>query len=146
MTTAPKQTKQSKPAGNGRSLIEQTGMETIGNGQAQMMMAMNGAAMETFSRCCQAYLTGVARMNSEIAGFMAKRLTHDAELSASLARCGSWEEAADLQRDWAREAAEEYAEEANRLVELASTVATEQWQPVWTSTEQAVSSMTKPAV
>ena len=114
-----------------------------GNGNAEAVMAMNGAAFDVFTRACQAYFNGWATVNSEIAGFMAKRLTHDAELNASLAGCTTWEQAAELQRGWAQETAEEYFEEANRLMVLASRVTFDQWQPVWQRADEAFTSAAK---
>lgn len=119
---------------------------TAGNGasdQAEAMVAMNAVAVETFTKACQAYLNGWATLNGELAGFMAKRLNHDAELGSALARCESLEEAAELQRDWARITAEEYAEEASRLMELTTEVTAEQWKPIWAQTETAAASVRK---
>ena len=113
------------------------------NGQAEMVMAMNSVAIDTFARACQATFNGWAAINGELTGFMAKRLGHDADLSAALARCESWEQAADLQRDWARVVAEEYAEEASRLMELTTEVTTQQWRPVWDQADKAVSELTR---
>lgn len=115
----------------------------MANGQAEMVMTMNNMAIDTFARACQAYFNGWATINGELTGFLAKRLSHDADLSSALARCESWEEAAELQRDWARVVAEEYAEEASRLMELTSEVTTQQWRPVWDQADKAVAEMTK---
>ena len=122
-----------------------TGVTNAGNGTSEMMMAVNATAIDVFTRACRAGFCGWASMNSEVADFMAKRLKHDADLSASLARCETWEDAVALQRDWAREAAEEYMDEANRLMELSSRLASDQWKPVWEQADEMVSTMAKNA-
>ena len=113
-------------------------VKTPGNGESDLMMAMNGAALDAFARACRASFCGWAEVNSEVANFMAKRFRHDAELNAALARCESWEDAVTLQNDWAREAAEEYIEEASRLMEMTSKMASDQWKPVLQSAEETV--------
>ena len=120
-----------------------TGITNSGNGTSDMMMAVNATAIDVFTRACRAGFYGWASMNSEVADFMAKRFKHDADLSASLARCESWEDAVALQRDWAREAAEEYMDEANRLMELSSRLASDQWKPVWQQADEMVSTIAK---
>ena len=145
MTEKAKQTRR----GNGGTAAR-NGAPAEGNSvteQTEAMVTMNAMAIETFTKACQAYLNGWATLNGELAGFMAKRLNHDAELGSSLARCESWEEAAELQRDWARVTAEEYAAEASRLMELTSEmtaeVTAEQWKPVWAQAEKAVADVKK---
>ena len=103
----------------------------------------NGMAMDGFAKACSAYLTGWATINGEIAGFMAKRFAQDAELGNALVKCENWEQAVDLQQDWARTAAQDYADEASRLMELSSTLATEQWQPVLDQAAQPLSEALK---
>ena len=130
--------------GNGAKVALRQPSES-GNGQADMMMAMNGAAMDVFARACRVSFSGWAEVNSEVASFMAKRFRHDAELNASLARCDSWEDAVALQNDWMREAAEEYIEEASRLMEMTSKMASDQWKPVLEQADEAVTEFTKTA-
>ncbi len=120
-----------------------TGIGEAGNGTSDMVMAANAKAMDVFARACQASFQGWASMNSEVADFMAKRFKLDAELSASLARCETWEDAVTLQQDWARQAAENYADEANRLMELSSKLANEQWKPVWQQADDIVADLGK---
>ena len=120
-----------------------TGITSAGNGTSDMMMAVNANAIDVFARACRAGFSGWATMNSEVADFMAKRFKHDADLGVSLARCESWDAAVDLQRDLARETAEDYMAEANRMMELSSKLAADQWQPVWQQADEMVSSIAK---
>ena len=120
-----------------------TGIDKAGNGTSEVMTAVNATAIDVFSRACRAGFHGWASMNSEVADFMAKRFKHDADLSASLARCDNWEDVVSLQQDWARETAEEYLQEANRLMELSSKLANEQWKPVWEQADEMVSTIAK---
>ena len=120
-----------------------TGIGEAGNGTSEMVMAANARAVDVFARACQVSFQGWASMNSEVADFMAKRFKHDAELSASLARCETWEDAVNLQQDWARRTAENYVEEANRLMELSSKLANEQWKPVWQQADDIVADLGK---
>lgn len=136
-------TDRAKPKAGSAASTTSTGISSAGNGTSDMMMAVNATAMDVFTRACRASFSGWASMNSEMADFMAKRFKHDADLSASLARCDNWEDAVALQRDWARSAAEEYVEEANRLMELSSKLASDQWKPVWEQADEMVSTIAK---
>ena len=120
-----------------------SGIGTAGNGTSAVLATVNATAIDTFTNACRAGFSGWASMHSEVAGFMAKRMKHDADLGISLARCESWEDAVTLQQNWARETAEEYVEEANRLMELSSKLASEHWKPVWQQADEMVSNLAK---
>lgn len=77
-----------------------------------------------------AYLRGVVSLNREIVEFVNKRLEHDAELSRELGRCRDWKEAAELQQNWFREASEEYAASARKLMELTTRIVNDTWAPL----------------
>ncbi len=57
-------------------------------------------------------------------------MTQEVESGQAWCRCGNWSDAVDLQQDWARQTTEEYLGEASRIIELASTAAKDNWEPV----------------
>ena len=61
-----------------------------------------------------------AAWNGEVLRFANDRLRQDTELGVALSKCRSWTEAAELQRDWATRTTQDYFEEGNRLLRLAS--------------------------
>ncbi|WP_119303629.1 phasin family protein [Dongia deserti] len=75
-----------------------------------------------------------AALNGEVLRFASDRLRRDSEFGFALAKCRSWTEAAELQRDWATKTTEDYFEESRRLLKLAT-----QWSAdmVEASTEEA---------
>ena len=113
------------------------------NEQLESMTAFNGASMEVFTQTCQAYASGLATLNGELMSFVTTRLKHDAELGQALAKCSDWADATNLQQDWAKKASEEYLAEASKLMEVASKVAKESWEPVSARAEQAVKELQK---
>ena len=136
-------TDKTKPKANNAESKASSAIAEAAEGASDVVSAANAGALDLFSHACRAGFNGWASMNSEIADFMAKRLKHDADLSASLARCENWEDAVALQQDWARETAEEYMEEASRLMDLSSKLANDHWKPVWQQADEMVSSMAR---
>jgi hypothetical protein len=61
-----------------------------------------------------------AAWNGEVLRFASERLRQDSEFGFALAKCRSWTEAADLQRDWATRTTQDYFEEGGRLLQLAT--------------------------
>ncbi len=111
--------------------------------QLNRMAAFNGAAMEIFTQACQAYAIGVATLNSEIASFVNARVSQDVELGQALCRCDEWSEAMSLQQDWMRRATQEYLSEAGRLINLASKVAKDNWEPIYERTNDTLMELGK---
>ena len=93
------------------------------NPQLENVAELNSAAIEILTHACQAYTLGMASLNSELASFMNARVNRDVQLGHDLVQCNNWSEAVELQQDWARQATQEYLDEAGRLVDLASKVA-----------------------
>ena len=63
--------------------------------------------------------------NGEVLRFASDRLRQDSELGLALAKCRDWTEAAEVQRDWATKATQDYFEEGRRLVGLATRLGTD---------------------
>ena len=61
-----------------------------------------------------------AAWNGEVFRFASDRLRQDSELGLALAKCRDLTEAAELQRDWATKATQDYFEEGRRLMRLAT--------------------------
>src|SRR5690348_730300 len=61
-----------------------------------------------------------AAWNGEVLRFASDRLRQDSELGFALAKCRNWTEATELQRDWATKATQDYFEQGQRLVWLAT--------------------------
>jgi hypothetical protein len=61
-----------------------------------------------------------AAWNGEVLRFASDRLRQDSELGFALAKCRSWTEAAELQRDWTTKTTQDYFEEGRRLLRLAT--------------------------
>ncbi len=119
--------------------------QTQASDRLEYMGAFSGMAFEVFSQACWAYASGVAQLNGELMGFANTRMNRDVELSHALSKCDSWPNAVGLQQDWARQATQEYLAEASKLMELASKVATESWEPAHERADQALAELNKPA-
>jgi hypothetical protein len=99
--------------------------------------------MEIFTQACQAYAVGMATLNSEVVSFVNARVNQDVELGQALCRCGKWLDAMDLQQNWARQATQEYLGEASRLIDLASKVAKDNWEPIYERANHTLTNMGK---
>ena len=99
--------------------------------------------MEIFTQACQAYAVGMATLNSEVVSFVNARVNQDVELGQALCRCGKWLDAMDLQQNWARQATQEYLGEANWLIDLASKVAKDNWDPIYERANLSLSNLGK---
>jgi hypothetical protein len=85
---------------------------------ANPMFAMFGQAGEAYARACQVWQqemirTAVARFESNSA------------FGQRLAQCQSWQEATQVQQEWAAAVTQDFMQEATRMGELASTLGSE---------------------
>jgi hypothetical protein len=113
--------------------------------QLNQLSAFTGSMTNAFARATQAYLEALTSLNSEVAGFMSERWRCDMDLGQSLARCGNWSEAAALQQDWVRRAAQDYLSEATKLMQLASNSALDAWNPLIRQATKDAMKSTKPS-
>jgi|GEM_PF-5999339 len=97
---------------------QSTGWAENANMQAASLSAFQGPIVEMASQAFGRYVDGVAVLNQEMTRFLTDRLRQDAEFGHALTGCQTFAEAADMQREWVRKAAEDYAAEAQRLGEL----------------------------
>ncbi|MGQ3071224.1 MAG: phasin family protein [Ferrovibrionaceae bacterium] len=80
----------------------------------------DASAFEGFMQSGQACLQACTDWRNEVMRFFDQRLKADEKLGAALGECKSLVEIADLQRNWAMTAAQDYAEEAQRLAQIAA--------------------------
>lgn len=121
-----------------RSKGQSAASSQAGAGANPVLPGLNMEMMGTLGEAGSAYLHGVVSLNQEIAGFINKRLEHDAELSRALGKCKDWKEATELQQNWFREASEEYASSARTLMELSTKIMNETWAPLQRSEQKDV--------
>ena len=120
-----------------------TNPSTDPSAQLASVAALNGATMEIFTQACQAYAVGMATLNSEVVSFVNARVNQDVELGQALCRCGKWLDAMDLQQNLARQATQEYLGEASWLIDLASKVAKDNWDPIYERANLSLSNLGK---
>ena len=120
-----------------------TNPSTDPSAQLASVAALNGATMEIFTQACQAYAVGMATVNSEVVSFVNARVNQDVELGQALCRCGKWLDAMDLQQNWARQATQEYLGVASCLIDLASKVAKDNWDPIYERANLSLSNLGK---
>ena len=87
--------------------------------RAKMTDAAQWPSGQLFDAAFQAGGTCLA-WNEEVFRFASDRLHQDAELGLALTKCRTWTEAAELQRDWATRTTEDYLNEGNRLLRIAT--------------------------
>ena len=113
-------TKQSKTTGIETDTLVSSdgGWNETADKQAATLSAFQGPLVEATSQAFGRYVEGMAELNQEMTRFVAARLRHDAEFGHALAACQSVGEAAKMQQDWVKKAADDYVAEAKRLGEI----------------------------
>jgi hypothetical protein len=108
--------------------------ETTASAQLERLGTAGGAFADAVMKSSQACLDGMSRVGGEVAGFVNDRLQRDVDFGQSLARCGTWAEAASLQQDWARRAVQDYFSESGKLLQLMSKATLESMDTVLRTT------------
>ncbi|MDH3469555.1 MAG: phasin family protein [Gammaproteobacteria bacterium] len=108
-----------------------------------MMANYNGTAMAAYLEASRAFTNGLTALNSEVMSFATKRWGYDMNLSQSLTGCDNWAKASALQQNWAQQAMKDYAEEASRLMDMASAMTQDAWHPLYESSTEAVRGLDK---
>ncbi len=107
------------------------------------LLTQNAAAMSAFTEATQNMLRGAMAFNNEVMSFATKRLQQNFETGLSLTSCHDAGEACRLQVEYGHSAAEQYLEEANRIMSLATEVARDSWAPIESQAQATVETMTK---
>lgn len=92
---------------------------------AAFMANLPNAPTNNSANWWEAYMTNAIKMNEAFMGFVATRWQHDTALCESLAKCSDWADAAKVQQEWMQQMSEEYAAEAETLMQLASSTVQE---------------------
>lgn len=106
------------------------GMETL--------MATNGEMLRAVMKANEAALEGAVAVGREIMEFGTARVQRDLETQGSLMRCKDAEEAYRVQFDYAREATQQYFEEASKLMNLTAQITRDCWAPIEDRTRAAL--------
>lgn len=90
---------------------------------------INSSAFDAMTRMGEGCAQVCQAWQQEVARFTASRLESDGELGRKLMTCGNWAEAARLQQYWASAMAQDYLNQANRMVQLASRMGAQMMAP-----------------
>ena len=78
----------------------------------------------------EAWFKGITALGTEMVTFTTHRLQEGVRISEALTQCRDLSEALEVQRDYVRQASEEYLEEANRLVSMTADMTRAAWTPL----------------
>lgn len=98
--------------------VHANGWTETADKQAATFSAFQGPLVEATSQAFGRYVEGIAELNQEMTRFVAERLRYDAEFGHALAGCGSFVQAAEMQQEWVKKAADDYIAEAQKLGEI----------------------------
>ncbi len=101
-----------------RAAADTNGWTETADKQAATLTAFQGPLVEATSQAFGRYVEGMAELNQEMTRFVAERLRYDAEFGHALAGCGSFVQAAEMQQEWMKKAADDYMAEARKLGEI----------------------------
>jgi hypothetical protein len=102
------------------------------------MLQSNGANLDAAMKATDAMMKGMAAFGQEIVEFANARLRQNIETSQSLMGCSDITQAFGLQCDFARNATQQYLEEASKLMTLAAEVTRETWEPIEARTRETL--------
>jgi hypothetical protein len=87
------------------------------------MTASQQEALETVESASRAMFDGMARVQHELADFVAERIRQDMETQQEFLRCRTLDDVRQVQTRFFRTAFDQYAAEANKLLKLGSELA-----------------------
>jgi hypothetical protein len=90
---------------------------------------LNGSAMSNLSRATETCQKACLAWQEEIARFAKARWQRDSEAAQRMLMSPNWSEALKVQQEWLTSAGQDYADEANRLVQLAQKIGSDVVQP-----------------
>lgn len=112
-----------------RHMAEANGWTETADKQAATFSAFQGPLVEAASQVFGRYVEGMAELNQEMTRFVAERLRYDAEFGHALTGCHSFAKAAEMQQEWIKKAAEDYASEARKLGEIGQKIVADSTGP-----------------
>lgn len=84
--------------------------------------AFNEPVASAMAQSTAAFAKGMQSLQDELADFTAKRLRHDAETFYESTHCENIEEFTKIQQNWLSKTAEDYMEEAGRVMGLSQSL------------------------
>lgn len=102
------------------------------------LVQRNGDTMKAFMKANEAMIEGMLALGREVMTFGNARLTHDLKTSEALMRCHGADEAFRVQCDFARDAAQQYLDEATRLMTLTAQLTRDCWIPLQERAQDAI--------
>ncbi|MDF1793486.1 MAG: phasin family protein [Thalassobaculaceae bacterium] len=116
-------TEQPQTAGAVSPAAGTNGWTDTADRQTATFSAFHGPLLEATSLAVSRYVEGVAELNQEMTRFVAERLRYDAEFGHALTGCRSFVQAAEMQQEWVKKAADDYTAEAKKLGEIGQKIA-----------------------
>lgn len=104
----------------------------------QSLALASGTTMQALMRASDAMLRGVMALSQEMTDFTNARLRQTVERSETLLRCSDPAEAFGVQCDFAHKTTQQYLDEANRLMALATAVTDKCWEPLEACTRETL--------
>ncbi len=93
------------------------------------MAGLNESAMKNLSRATETYQKACLAWQQEITRFASARWQRDSEAAQKMLASPNWSEAMKVQQEWLTSTGQDYADEANRLVQLAQKAGSDVMQP-----------------
>lgn len=90
--------------------------------------ALEGSFLHALIHNGEAYAKACLEWQQEVLRFASSRLQWDGQVGDALAKCKTFEDVAEVQKNWAMTTAQDYFNEANRLVQIA-TKCIPSWMP-----------------
>ena len=84
------------------------------------LASLNGSMLTTLTRATDCCGKACIEWQQEVVRFTTARLQSDSQVGQQLLACQNWADAAKVQSDWVASTMRDYADEANRLTQLAS--------------------------
>jgi hypothetical protein len=98
----------------------------------------NGNAVDfaPWLKASETMFNGMMTIGQEVGEFAANRLRENMEFTSSVMQCGDPREAVRLEMDYARQATQQYLDEASKLMQMTAQVSQKGWASIETATRE----------
>lgn len=97
----------------------------------------NGEYANALLQASQVFVNGMASVSYEVLSFAGERMQRNFEISETLLHCNGFDDALRIQLQHAQSATQEYFDEANKLLNLATQINRDCWAPLESHAEAA---------
>jgi|TARA_R110002012_G_scaffold314625_1_gene527540 hypothetical protein len=107
------------------------------------LSALNGSLVRAVERSSEIMAKSAQTLPKEMGEFIGRRVHKDASFYGQCANCEDFGKFIEIQQNWWKQASEDYAKQANQIISLSQSLATEVSDAVIQSAEEEMAALEK---